>query len=162
MNDYSNIWIEILNKEMELHFIKNRYLQMDKELIINDLKQSLMDSSKLPIALGFVFDLQEEYKIACFNELVYQSVYGSPSNLGSAKEIVIDMDREWVSEHIGPIIFALIQGEIDEGYEDYLYRNIANIYFELEMKDQLTYFLNSYCKDSSNESIREIYLDYSS
>ncbi len=156
----SEEWLDIVKTEISLTNKKYRYFQNNISLIKNDLRESLKDNKELPFVLNIIKDINDIIAKELIDELVFISVYGEPSNLANAKDILLRIDKGWLEINLMNSIKKVLAFKFEEDYLDYLYRNIADLFYSLNFKEILNSFLDEYCKNATDKKLQEIYEDY--
>ncbi|MEN7547372.1 hypothetical protein AAG747_05610 [Rapidithrix thailandica] len=162
MKKQSIEWKELLSKEEELSSLRYNYFKLDTELILKDIKVSFKTNDRLPIVLSILEKMSDQIKRNLIDELVFTAVNGPASYLGAAKDIILNLDKDWLNMNISSSIDKVLNANIEHDYLDYVYRNIADLLNDLHFKSKLIEFITKYCKHSKDQDIIEIYTDFSS
>lgn len=152
----------------EFEQIQNRYFQASQEIMkidisllikyLRDINNSYVILRALSSLDFSTIKLNEE---SLFDEIVYLSIKGNSTQILWSRKIVKNINRDYLFQKLGNSIKTILEnGGIECEYDDYYYRNIADLFYELDFKDELKKFLDKYCKNSTDINVREIYDDY--
>lgn len=152
----------------EFEQIQNRYFQASQEIMkmdisllikyLRDINNSYVILRALSSLDFSTIKLNEE---PLFDEIVYLSIKGNSTQILWSRKIVKNINRDYLFQKLGNSIKTILENVgIECEYADYYYRNIADLFYELDFKDELKIFLDKYCKNSTDINIREIYDDY--
>ncbi len=160
MENQAKEWNELLESLKNLFTKQSAYHKININIKKIDFSIALNDPMQKVYALHLMTDEEEYIKEFCFQKLVYISASGNAGYLGFARNIIIGMNKEFVEKNID---FAIenclsIHNIINE--LDYVLRNIAQLLLSLGFLKKLRSFIELHCKDSENEDINEIYIDY--
>lgn len=161
MNKFSKNYQEIVSIERKLYILKQEYIKLNENIIDMDIKLLIDKKEEISFFYKTIKLLPEEILNKNFNQFLFLSIYGTSTEIYYFQNIISSMNKQFVhssiKEGIDDILKTLV---VDEGYLDYLYRNIVTLYIKLNECEYLNDFLITYCKNHENIDIFEIYEDY--
>jgi hypothetical protein len=152
---YSLTWLNY--KKAEENFIKARkdFFSDSLENQIDDLTTVFTSGTlnDILLALEFLKVSEPKYHIL-IKYLVKISIDGNEIAVFEARQILLQY-KNYKSE-----ILLSIESCFNDQKDYYVYGNIAQLLYELKYKEELSNFIEKYCKNNDNEDIRYIYEDY--
>jgi hypothetical protein len=154
---YSSRWLRFRQSAEE--FLASRYeFQQDKEALVDDLKQALVNPHDRQTALELLVYMYPDVTVLMplLNEVLATAIdSGNLTAIKLAREVLAKYQAEpWVRRNI-PLSIKSYLADHDEWH----YRRIAELYALLSYKEELANFL-VLCQASSNVEIQELKDDF--
>ncbi|WP_160717979.1 hypothetical protein [Chitinophaga solisilvae] len=147
-------------REAEATYIRTRaaYFKSNRETILYDIQRGLTSTpNTIEYTLDLLALLGDDIKEKVMTELVAIALDGKETFVPLARNIIIEMDSGYLKTILPDLVQPWLSANPDN---DFIYKNIAQLYYKSDLHTALTHFIDTYCRNSSNEDIREIYEDY--
>jgi hypothetical protein len=155
MLSYSLTWLNYKNAEE--NFIKARkdFFSDSFENQIDDLTTVFTSGTlnDILLALEFLKVSEPKYHIL-IKYLVKISIDGNEIAVSEARKILLQY-KNYKNE-----ILLSMESYFNDQKDYYVYGNIAQLLYELKYEEELSNFIEKYCKNNDNKDIRYIYEDY--
>jgi hypothetical protein len=154
---YSSKWLRFRQAEEEL-CTSRAALQLDKETLVNDLKQALVSPNDRQTALELLVYLHPDVTVllSLLHEVLDTAIdSGNYTAIDLARQVLAKYQAEPLIRSTIPLLVAHYLADQD----DWHYRRIAELYVLLNYQEELTSFL-WLCQASPNVEIQEIRNDF--
>ncbi len=154
---YSKQWLDFKEAEDTFYKSKMEFISSDVDKQISDFELALTSNrNEALLALSMLENLEAKH-IPLIKVLVEVAIDGNEIVASDARKVVLkyrDIAKDQITGYINKFL--------KNSKEDYFnYGNIAQLLYKLDYKDELIFFLDSYCKNSQDNDIQELWEDYS-
>jgi glucose-6-phosphate isomerase len=143
-----------------LFLLLNDFRNREDEKIINDCLQGLNYFEDRIFIMNLMCHLNEDIKIALFEQIVNIAIGGSQAEIGVAHRLLHTMSIEYVKINIYEIIIKNLHDYLEHDDKEDIYLCIISILIRFDMKKELQKFLSDFCLNQDSKALQEIYDEY--